>query len=163
MMEPRGQKLIDRYKRNYHIPTDAKVTEEMILAHWELEKRLTKELLQSNSENRWEVFERCYTTLYDELWWLNQFTGTGSTISPSQRYKNWIELVGQPPKKIYEIGSGKGTLIAHLASCGFECRATEITHERGKKYVSEHSNLSWGISDGVHLERFEPPPPILTM
>lgn len=137
MMEPRGQKLIDRYKRNYHIPTDAKVTEEMILAHWELKKRLTKELLQSNSENRWEVFERCYTTLYGELWWLNQFISTGSTISPSQRYKNWVELIGQPPKRIYEIGSGRGELITYLASCGFECRATEITRERGKKYVSD--------------------------
>jgi 2-polyprenyl-3-methyl-5-hydroxy-6-metoxy-1,4-benzoquinol methylase len=155
--EPRGQELINRYKKNYKIPTDAEVTEEMILAHWELEKRLTKELLASNPENRWEIFEHCYSTLYSELWWLNQFIGIGSTISPSQRYKNWVELVGEPPKKIYEVGSGRGELITYLASCGFECRATEITRERGRKYVSAHSNLSWGISDGVHLERFEPP------
>jgi hypothetical protein len=74
MREPMGQELIDRYKKNYNIPTDAEITEEMILAHWELEKRLTKELLASNPENR-EVFERCYSTLYGELWWLNKFIG----------------------------------------------------------------------------------------
>ena len=154
--EPRGQELIDRYKRNYNIPTDVEITEEMILAHWELEKRLTKELLESNPENRWEIFERCYSMLYGELWWLNQFIGAGSTVLPSRRYKNWVELIGQPPKNIYEIGSGKGEMMTYLASCGFKCKATEITRERGRKYVSEQPNLSWGISDGVHLEEFEP-------
>ena len=155
--EPRGQELIDRYKKNYNMPTDAEITEERILRHWELEKRLTKELLESTPENRWEIFERCYSTLYSELWWLNQFIGAGSTLHPSQRYKNWVELIGQPPKKIYEVGSGTGEMITYLASCGFECRATEITRERGQKYVPEHPNLSWNISDGVHLNRFEPP------
>ncbi|NQE52736.1 hypothetical protein C5S29_04015 [ANME-1 cluster archaeon GoMg3.2] len=157
MIEPRDQELIDRYKKNYNMPDDAEVTEEMILRHWELEKRLAKELLASNPENRWEIFECCYSTLYSELWWLNQFIEIGSTISSSQRYKNWVELVGEPPKKIYEIGSGRGEMITYLASCGFKCRATEITRERGKKYVSEPPYLSWGISDGVHLGRFEPP------
>ena len=157
MREPRGQELVDRYKKNYNIPTDAEVTEEMILAHWELEKRLTKELLESTPENRWEVFERCYSMLYSELWWLNKFIGAGSTLPPSQRYKNLVELIGQPPKKIYEIGSGKGEMMTYLASCGFECRATEITRERGKNVYQSISNLSWGISNGVHLERFEAP------
>ncbi len=45
--------------------------------------------------------------------------------------------------------------MTYLASCGFKCKATEITRERGRKYVSAHPNLSWGISDGVYLERFE--------
>ena len=157
MREPRGQELINRYKKNYNIPVNANITEEMILAHWELEKRLTKELLESTPENRWEVFERCYSMLYSELWWLNKFIGAGSTLPPSQRYKSWVELIRQPPKKIYEIGSGKGEMMTYLASCGFECRATEITRERGQKHVSEHPNLSWAISDGVHLKRFEVP------
>lgn len=157
MKEPRGQELIDRYKKNYNIPMDAEMTEEMILRHWELEKRLTKDLLESNPENRWEVFERCYNTLYGELEWLNQLIGADSVSPPSQRYKNWAYLIGPPPKKIYEVGSGKGEMITYLANCGFECRATEIAHHRGQKYVAEHSNLSWGISDGVHLERFEAP------
>lgn len=70
-MEPRGIELINRYKRNYGIPAQAEITEEMILAHWKLEKKLTKELLESQSENRWEVFEKAYTTLYTKLQWLN--------------------------------------------------------------------------------------------
>jgi len=136
---------------------DAEITESMISRHWELEKHFKKELLASNPENRWDVFERCYSMLYSELWWLNQFIGTGSIVSSSQRYKNWVELIGQPPQKIYEIGSGKGEMITYLASCGFDCRATEITRERGQKHASENSNLSWVISDGVHLDRFEAP------
>jgi SAM-dependent methyltransferase len=155
--EPRGQELVDRYKKSSHIPIDADVTEDMILAHWELEKRLTKELLESTSRNRWEVFERCYTTLYGELDWLNRLPDTAITIPPSQLYRNWVSLIGQPPKRIYEIGSGSGKMIAYLASLGFECKATEITRERGQKHVSEHPNLSWAISDGVHLGRFETP------
>ena len=81
MIEPKGQELIDRYKKKFHINVDAEITEDMILAHWELEKRLTKEILESNSGNRWETFEQCYSTLYDELWWLNQYIGTGSKDS----------------------------------------------------------------------------------
>ncbi|WP_048118526.1 class I SAM-dependent methyltransferase [Methanosarcina vacuolata] len=155
MKEPRGQELIDRYKKNYHMSAEDDITEEMILKHWNLEKTLTSEILKSNSENRWEITDRCYTTLYRELWWLNKFTNSNNNISPSIKYKNIIEILGYPPKKIYEIGSGKAELITYLASCGFECKATEITRERGGKYASEVPNLSWGISDGIHLNKFE--------
>lgn len=157
VIEPRGWELIERYKKNYNIPTEAEITEEMILKHWEIEKSLTIELLESNPENRLEIVEKCYDKLYRELWWLNKFIGTDNKMLPSQLYKNWIELIGPPPKKIYEIGSGKAGLITFLASCGFECKATEITCERGKKYATESLNLSWGNSDGINLDRFEPP------
>lgn len=158
IVEPRGKELIERYKKNYNISEASELTGDMILAHWELEKRLTRELLKSDTQNRWEVFERCYSTLYKELEWLNRLIDSNSkTLSPpAQRYKNWTCLIGQPPLKIYEIGSGKGEMITYLADCGFECKATEITRERGKKHVANHPNLSWGISDGVHFEKFEP-------
>lgn len=155
MVEPRGRELINRYKKNYHISTH--ITEEMILMHWELEKRLTRELLESNPENRWEVFEKCYTMLYSELYWLNRLIDTDNQLHSVQQYKGMIDLIGRPTnKKIYEVGSGKGELIKYLANYGFDCRATEITPHRGQKYTLEHHNISWGISDGVHLERFEP-------
>lgn len=157
MKEPRGQELIRRYKKQYRIPVDAQVTEEMILSHWELEKRLTRELLASNPDERWQVFERCYNTLYGELGWLNELIAADIKSPPSRLYENWLCLIGPPPKRIYEIGSGKGELIAYLASCGFECKATEISQERGKRLAPDNPNLSWGISDGVHLERFEAP------
>jgi SAM-dependent methyltransferase len=58
---------------------------------------------------------------------------------------------------VYEIGSGKGRLIAALADRGYECTATEITRERGKKWTADRPSLRWTVSDGVHLERFEAP------
>jgi len=157
MKEPRGQELIKRYKKNYHIPAGTKVTESMILKHWDLERRLTRELLDSDPQNRWGVFERCYTQLYSELEWLNESADVDVRLSPLELYRNWLYLVGSPPKRIYEIGSGKGEMISFLASRDFECKASEITRERGEQFVSEKPNLSWCISDGVYLERFEAP------
>lgn len=157
MKEPRGQELINRYRWNYGIRADASITEEMILEHWNLERCLTKELLGSNPENRWETFERCYTTLYSRIDWLNQYIDSDKKISPDQRYHDWAYLIGKPPKKIYEIGSGKGDMISYLATIGHKCQGTEITRERGKIHVRENPNLSWDISDGVHFERFEIP------
>ncbi|MEH2308506.1 class I SAM-dependent methyltransferase [Nostoc sp.] len=153
-MEPRGLELITRYKRNYGIPTETEISEQMILEHWELEKKLTKDLLESVSQNRWEVFEQAYTTLYSKLAWQTSFVVKNT---PSvDKYKTWLELIGSPPKKIYEIGSGKGEMIEYFAKCGFECKATEITRERGSKFIADSSpNLSWGNSDGVNLDNFE--------
>ncbi|BAY20651.1 putative methyltransferase [Calothrix sp. NIES-2100] len=154
-MEPRGTELITIYKHNYRIPSAAEVTEDMILNHWELEKNLTKDLLESTPENRWEVFEKAYTTLYSSLDWLNSFSV--DSTPPLNKYETWLGILGSPPKKIYEVGSGKGEMIAYFAKCGFECKATEITKERGSKHITDSSsNLSWGNSDGVHLDQFEP-------
>ncbi|MEQ1742870.1 MAG: class I SAM-dependent methyltransferase [Candidatus Nitrotoga sp.] len=157
MTEPRGQELINRYRWNYGIAKDAELTEKMILAHWTLEQRLTRELLESTPENRWETFERCYTTLYGELEWLNRLTGGTDTTSPAERYQHWADLIGSSPKSVYEVGSGKAAMIGHLAQLGHQCTATEITRERGAKHVVEHLNLRWTQSDGIHLERFEQP------
>ena len=157
MTEPRGQELINRYRWNYGIPKEATLTEEMILAHWTLEQRLTQELLESTPENRWETFERCYSTLYKELEWLNRLTGGTDTTSPAERYCHWAELIGAPPKLIYEVGSGKAAMIGYLAQLGHQCTATEITRERGAMHAVEHPNLRWTQTDGVHLEDFESP------
>lgn len=156
MTEPRGQELINRYRWNYGIPKDAKLTEEMILAHWALEKRLTRELLESTPEHRWETFERCYTTLYGELDWLNRLTGGTDTAPAEVRYRHWAELIGSLPKQVYEVGSGKAAMIGYLAALGHQCTATEITRERGAKHAVEHPNLRWTQTDGVHLGNFEP-------
>ena len=157
--EPRGQELVDRYKDNYHIATEAVITEEMILHHWELEKKLTQRLLNSPLENRWKIFEECYTILYSDLPWLNLPVSSVSVVTKEdldKKYSFWVSLVGAPQKKIYEVGSGKGELIRYLASIGHQCRATEITSQRGEKFTKDQPGLSWSISDGVHLNRFEP-------
>ncbi|BAZ42342.1 putative methyltransferase [Calothrix sp. NIES-4101] len=157
MNEPRGLELIERYKKNYGIAEEAILTEEMILQHWELEKQLTHELLQSKPESRWETFEKCYTTLYEKLEWLNRLIDSEKEVeNPDAKYAEWIRLIGSPPKKIYEVGSGRGEMITYLAKQGYECRATEVTRERGEKWVTSIPNLIWAVSDGVNLERFEP-------
>jgi SAM-dependent methyltransferase len=156
-MEPRGKELIARYKHNYGIPPEANITEAMILAHWDLERQLTAELLQSTPEHRWETFDRCYSRLYADLAWLNQFSSKAITTPPHKRFRRWVRLIGHPPQAIYEIGSGAGDLISFLAQEGFDCKGTEITRERGAKLMKgSHPNLSWGRSDGIHLDQFEP-------
>jgi len=155
MKEPRGQELINRYRRNYKIAADAVVTEAMVLTHWDLERRLTRELLTSKPADRWQVFERCYSTLYTELAWLNESVDSRLQSPPNQRYANWLDVIGSSPRRIYEIGSGKAELISWLATLGHDCKATEITRERGGKHAAGAANLAWGVSDGVHLDRFE--------
>lgn len=157
-MEPRGPELVARYKANYSIPTEAPVTEQMILAHWELEKQLTHDLLTSSPQNRWETFDQSYTRLYSDLDWLNRFSGESRTdASERTAHEKWVKAIGAPPPlTVYEIGSGKAGLITSLARQGFDCKATEVTRERGEKHSDGSTpNLSWSVSDGVHLERFE--------
>ena len=155
-MEPRGQELVARYKANYSIFATSPVTEEMILAHWELERQLTRELLASTPDNRWDTFDRCYTHLYRELDWLNRFSGESAPSSQENKLRKWRKAIGSPPQTIYEIGSGTATLITYLAQQGFVCTATEITRERGAKHSqSDLPHLTWSISDGVHLDQFE--------
>jgi len=64
-------------------------------------------------------------------------------------------VIGGRPSRIYEIGSGKAELISYLSELGHTCRATEITRERGEKHARDTDRLTWGVSDGVHLDRFE--------
>lgn len=155
VMEPRGKQLVERYKQNYSITDNFDISEQMVLAHWELEKQLTKELLNSTLENRWQVFENSYTRLYQELEWLNR--ARQGQDDATEDYETWAKTIGAPPQTVYEIGSGQGQLIQYLASCGFDCKGTEITRERGQKHLNNPAaNIQWGQSDGVHLERFEP-------
>lgn len=155
MNEPRGQELITRYKSNYGIPIEAPVSEAMILHHWKLEKELTQKLLQSAPENRFQTFEECYSQLYAELKWLNEYIDKNiSHPSLEKELQPWLTLIGTPnTQKIYEIGSGKATLISFLARHGYPCTATEITRERGEKFATD--TITWRTSDGVHLDRFE--------
>lgn len=153
--EPRGQELINRYKGNYKISDDVLVSEDMILNHWQLEKELRNRLLESTPENRWETFEKCYTILYKELEWLNKYSGSGNKISPEKLYAKWPLIIGEIPKDIFEIGSGNGLLITYLSNYGYKCKGTEITHERGEIKESLNPNLSWCVSDGIHLSQFE--------
>ena len=150
-----GPELVRRYKANYGIPDRAPITEDMVRHHWSLERRLTAELLASDAAHRWRVFERCYSTLYSELPWLNELSEQGSSESAADDAGVWSRLIGPPPKRVYEIGSGNGRLAAALADRGYQCTATEITRERGQRWTIAGQSLRWSVSDGVHLYNFE--------
>jgi len=85
--EPRGQELIARYKTNYGISSDTLISKSMILQHWELEKSLRQELLESNPDNRWTTFERCYSKLYRDLEWLNRIGENEAEEPPAVLYQ----------------------------------------------------------------------------
>jgi 2-polyprenyl-3-methyl-5-hydroxy-6-metoxy-1,4-benzoquinol methylase len=155
MIELSGNELVARYKANYGIAGDAYLDEAMVRSHWDLERCLRNRLLTSTPENRWDTFERAYTTLYHDLHWLNDLGRSGFQDTPKARFAVWAQLIGAPPKRVYEVGSGRGEMIEYLAQLGFECKATEITKERGRHWTSAHPNLQWGVSDGVHLDQFE--------
>jgi SAM-dependent methyltransferase len=151
-----ASRLVERYRANYRLPAERPVTEAMVLHHWELERQLRAELLDSDSADRWAVAQACYKRLYTELPWLNAGVDQAAGVAAQLDAVAWADLLGPPPKRVYEVGSGGGDLIVALARRGYQCRGTEITEERGERHTPPRPHLSWGVSDGVHLERFEP-------
>ena len=139
-----GDALLARYEANYQIQG---VTLDQVHHHLTLEWELTQTLLSSESEGRRDVFADCYDTLYRELPWL---TGTGGS---NEAVRRWPPLLGDPPRRVYEVGSGSGRLAQHLARAGYDVEATDISGERGER-ESETSGLRWSVTDGVHIDRF---------
>ena len=111
-------------------------------------------LLASNPQNRWSTWEYCYTRLYSECPWLNSLA-VPRHASDELAYGHFVSLAGDA-HTIYKVGSGEGGLIKYLASHGFDCVATEITRERGKRNTDESVSFKWHISDGINLGEFEP-------
>ena len=147
--------LVDRYRSNYRIPKSVPLTIEMVMGHWSLERELTAELLASTSDTRWQTAVECYTRLYAELPWLNIGAETDHFQSPGHLWADIRSLLPPPPAKVYEIGAGRGELIAYLAGLGYICTAAEITPERGKRWIPGEVSISWHTTDGVHLYQFE--------
>ena len=139
--------LLKRYRSNYAIPTSRPLTEAEVRRHLDLERALTRELLASSPETRWETFERCYSRLYAELPWLNAGEPTRHVLD------DWPTLIGPPPRRVYEVGSGSGALARALAAEGYGVVATEVTRERGAAREDDE-RLRWGATDGVHLDQF---------
>ncbi|AWK89266.1 class I SAM-dependent methyltransferase (plasmid) [Azospirillum thermophilum] len=127
----------------------------MVQQHWELERRLARELLDSRKEERWDVFERCYTALYSACPWLNEAEQDASERNEDLDFRHFLDLLGGP-KEVYEVGSGKARLLTYLARHGYKCVATEVTRERGERWTDERTNITWRCCDGVNLARFEP-------
>lgn len=148
--------LVRRYRLNYRLRGDAVLTEQMILDHWNLERALTKQLLESDPDRRHEIFAACYTRLYQELGWLNAQRQPMTREEKDAEFASWCATLPPAPKKVYEIGSGNGELLAYLAERGYECVGSEITSERGKRLLGgAERDIGWHLGDGVNLSRFE--------
>lgn len=141
--------VVSRYRRTYGLGDEIGI--EHVEVHRELEARLTRELLASTPESRWEVFSAAYTELYQSVPWLN----TSDEAKSARLMAAWLKLVPEQ-SEVFEVGSGRAALLRELVRRGHKCVATEITQERGSKHLAESDGLQWHITDGVHLASFEP-------
>lgn len=150
-----ASELVIRYQHNYNLQP-GEVTFDMVMKHWNLEKKLTKELLASSVSNRNAVFINAYNTLYTELpWLLKSGSDVREELSLAIYSQRWLSLLGEVSGKlVYEIGSGNGNLIRLLASLDAQCIGTEITE--GRPNNKKSPNLSWHVTDGVNLSMYEP-------
>lgn len=142
--------IVSRYRDCYGF-SDA-IGIQHVERHKELEAELTSKLLNSRPENRWQVFDDCYTTLFKNLPWLNEI-GTGELPAKDRAWRRLLKK----PSTIFEVGSGKGNLLRHLATLGHHCIATEVSVERSATDAQNFADLEWRITDGVNLAKFEPP------
>lgn len=138
---------VSAYRLTYGLGED--ITQDHVQKHLDLEGALTEELLGSEPEQRWEVFERAYTRLYAELPWLNEGVFTPPDFAP------WLKIL-KPNSKVFEVGSGRAMLLRFLVRHGYDCTATEITRERGEKHIADVDGIRWHRTDGVNLDNFEP-------
>jgi SAM-dependent methyltransferase len=137
--------IVARYRRVW----GPKVGLDEVKAQALLEGELTDRLLLSTPDNRWSEFSAAYGRLFSELPW-RQSAGDGQDL---RDFQCWSALVGRN-KTLLEIGSGGGQLIRSLAARGHSCFASEVTPERGEKFVPPEDGVTWVRMDGVHLTRF---------
>lgn len=142
--------VVDRYRRIYGLGDS--IGRDEVEAHWRLETALAEDLLRSSPQDRWETFSRCYTKLYADLPWLNR---ADDPEEAQRQWASWMPLV-PPQSKVFEVGSGGGALLGQLAAQGHDCVGTEITQERGSKHLPEAANITWRLTDGINLTKFEP-------
>ncbi len=148
------QELVARYKRKFGLAPGYPLNESMVLQHWDLERQLARELLDSRREDRWSVFERCYTALYRNCPWLNDAVDTAGQNDDAE-FGHFLTLLKGAPE-VYEVGSGKARLLTYLARHGHRCVATEVTRERGERWAGADAGITWRCCDGVNLAEFEP-------
>ena len=144
--------IVDRYRDNYALSSDVMVTKEMVQQHVDLESSLKEVLLRSTPEERSDVWAESYDRLYRELPWLVE-TSSIENHTPDLLFSPFLSLI-PTGARVIEVGSGPGFLATYLTENGRPCVATEITAERGTR---EDGEVVWHLTDGIHLDSFEPP------
>ncbi|MBP2299104.1 class I SAM-dependent methyltransferase [Azospirillum picis] len=147
--------VLARYRRKFHLSPACQLDMSMVRHHWDLERRLARELLGTPPEERWTAFEQAYTTLYQSCPWLNEAEDDARTRDDDLDFRHFLSILGGP-QDVYEVGSGKARLLRYLARHGYRCVATEVTRERGAGWIEKDANIEWRCCDGVNLARFEP-------
>ena len=142
--------IVEKYRRTFSYGDEIGIAE--VERHWRLERALTKRLLCSTPETRWQVFADCYTEFFADLPWLNRPL---DEAREQKKFARWGGLI-RPGSLVFEVGSGRAGLLKYLTRFGCRCVATEITPERGEKHLPGADNLTWRHNDGVNLARFEP-------
>ncbi len=79
------KKLIRRYCNNYGLD-QTRITYDMIMHHWNLERQLTEKMRSCPADEHTLVFKECYHELYSSCPWL---VPTGITESNSDNGMNW--------------------------------------------------------------------------
>jgi SAM-dependent methyltransferase len=144
------ESTVERYKKNFSIPSEFPVTKELVKQHVDLEYELTQKMLLTPVEDRPRVWAESYDELYRSLRW----RPTDNTIyrpDPAVEYGQFLKLI-PVGAAVIEIGSGDGGLARYLTDNGRPCVATEVTLERGDRKLD---SVVWHQSDGIHLTKFE--------
>jgi 2-polyprenyl-3-methyl-5-hydroxy-6-metoxy-1,4-benzoquinol methylase len=143
--------LVERYRRHYRIPDSVDLTLDDLRHHLIVELEVTRALLASTPQARRNAFELGYERIYRELWWFN---AADDTANPGEiDVAGWRAMIGPAPRRVYEVGSGQGTLARALARAGYDVVATDTSRERGGDRDDE-ARLTWGETDGVNLHQF---------
>ena len=141
MRTPSDADLLQAYGTYYGL-APMTCTIDDVRRHLDLERRLRAEMLAATPDDRPEVFAASYERLYTELPWL---ASVGSSCEPVR----WSRLLGRPPARVYEVGSGHGDLARGLVKLGYDVTATDLSSARGDRHDS--TGLTWAPTDGVHL------------
>jgi SAM-dependent methyltransferase len=152
---PLGTDLVRRYRDNYGVSEEEPLTEEMVLRHWNLERRLTRGLLTAPADGRAQSFHQAYDELYRSLPWLNR-AGDQPAAWEEVLADDMLALIGPPPQRVLELGSGRGLLARRLAGEGHLVRASDVAPERKPAWADTVERLSWLVLDAVHPDLSEP-------
>jgi SAM-dependent methyltransferase len=149
-----GEDLVARYRANYSLPQSLPLTERMALEHWKLERALTRRLLAATPEERPDAFRAAYARLYGTLPWLNLAGGAPEPWEDALA-ADLLSLLGAPPRRVLELGSGRGGLARRLSAAGHQVRASDVAAERRPERIED--GLEWTVLDAVRPDEAEPP------
>jgi 2-polyprenyl-3-methyl-5-hydroxy-6-metoxy-1,4-benzoquinol methylase len=149
--EYKKEQLIRRYCNTYHLE-EKNINYDMIIKHWNLERKLQKEMLKCERSRRVDFFMDCYNILYTSCHWL---VSTGIADNNQSASKNWFISNNLPKNaQILEIGGGAGNCAKTVSEKGFSLTCIDISEERvaEAKKNNQNSNIAFRVGDATNLQ-----------